>query len=274
MAKPVNKIDKKTKKAKPSTTSKKNEVEAQAPVDIASRELLKKLASNDEEVRDKAVKTVAQLLGTKRKLEPFQLQKLWKGLWYNMWHSDTPMIQHVLARDLANLVLEVNDKNIADFLKAYYSICSLEWSTLDRYRINKYYMLVRYVLNAQLTRLEQHNWAPSQIAEFVELMIDHDVGALSYSNAKISHSLRLHVVDIYLDELEKVIDAAKKKPSKEQIELLLKPVLSQIEYTEFKHVKQMVLRDIVPDERLVTWGITEPPAKEEDEVTSEWEGFD
>lgn len=274
MAKPAVKVDKKTKKAKPQAASKKNEVAAQAPVDIASRELLKKLASNDEEVRDKAVKTVAQLLATKRKLEPFQLQKLWKGLWYNMWHSDTPLIQQALARDLATLVVEVSDKNVTDFLKAYYSIAIMEWSALDRYRINKFYMLVRFVLNAQLTRVAQHNWAPSQIAEFVELVLDHDVGPLSYGNAKTSHSLRLHVVDIYLDELEKVIEAAEKKPSKEQIELLLKPVLSQTEYSEFKHVKQMVKRDILPDERLIAWGITEPPAEEEEEVDSEWEGFE
>lgn len=274
MAKPTKKGQLKTsKRTKSKPTEATRDLGSTVTVDIANPELLKNLASNNEEVREKAVAVVSQLVASKRKLESFQLQKLWKGLWYTMWHSDTPLVQQTLARDLAALINKVAAKNVDAFVEAFWTIAIREWSTLDRYRINKFYMLVRFVINAEFTRLQDSGWNADQVALFANNLVGHVSGPLSYANSKTPHSLRLHLIDIYIDELAKVIESSS-LPQPQVLEVLLRPLLSQTEHSEFKHIKNRVAEDVLTDERLVEWKVIEAKKEDEETVDSDWEGFD
>lgn len=243
-------------------------------VDLAQPQLLKQLVNNDEEVRAKAFEAVKQLLKTKRAVSEEDLQKLWKGLWYTMWHSDTPLVQQAFAQDLASLFDGVvAPKNFPAFVDAFWVILVKEWSSLDKWRINKFYLLVRFVLGALLARIAKSGFDAREITNFEAMMTASENGPLSYGNAKTPHSLRLHLIDIYVDELAKAF--GEDAPEKMVVEALLKPVTSQLEFSEFKHVKQRVAENVMDDERLVEWGIVEPKvdAVEEDD-DSEFEGFD
>lgn len=243
-------------------------------VDLARPELLKQLVHNDEEVRTKAFNAVKQLLKTKRTVSEDDFMKLWKGLWYTMWHSDTPLVQQALAADLASLFSVVSPKNFAAFVSAFWKIFAREWSTLDKWRLNKYYMLVRLVLAALLTRLAASDWDAKSIADFTETMTNPEFGPVSFGNSKVPHSLRLHVVDVYVGELAKAF--GERVPEKMVVEALLEPMTSQLEYSEFKHVKRRVQEEVMEDENLVEWGIVEPQPENNDEEDedSEFEGFD
>lgn len=258
-----------------------------------SPELLKQLINNDEAVRDEAFGTVEGLLKSKRKIPFFEMQKLWKALWYHMWHSDTPLKQQGLAQQLADLVAKTTPQNRQMFVRAFWSICVREFETLDRYRINKYYMLTRLFLNAVLTDLLASN-QPDYVHEFQDYMVGE--GPLNYTDTRFPHNLRLHIVDVYLDEVEKVISSS--PPATDTLREVLNPVLSQATSSEFEHVQARVQQDVLTDARLVEWGILPKPvqgadhgaqsessdeetsdsgdedADEDDSDTGSWNGFD
>lgn len=266
------KAKKLTKKVK--SLPKNANTNAKKTYDVANPVLLKRLVDNEECVRAEAVLTVARMVTAKRQLEITDLQKLWRALWFAMWHSDTPLVQQKLAKDLAELFLQTQAKNEIVFVEAFWFIMLREWETLDRYRINKFYMLVRFVLSAQLTRLKLSQWSGTDVAQFASQLVSEETGPLSYANIRSPHGLRLHLVDIFLEELEKVLDGD--VIDQEVLKVVLSPVLTQPELSEFKHVKQKVIEDVLSDVRLAEWGMNAKQEKENQEESdkSDWEGFD
>ena len=62
------------------------------------------LASSDKEVRDKAVKALERYLRGAHDIEELEVRKIWKALFYCMWHSDKPKVQAELADKLSALM--------------------------------------------------------------------------------------------------------------------------------------------------------------------------
>ena len=56
----------------------------------------------DKETRDKAVKTLTRYLKSGPVLEELDLAKIWKALFYCMWHADKPKVQNELAERLGD----------------------------------------------------------------------------------------------------------------------------------------------------------------------------
>ena len=59
------------------------------------------LASNDKEVRDKAIKSLERYLRKAHDIDELEVRKIWKALFYCFWHSDKPKVQADLAERLA-----------------------------------------------------------------------------------------------------------------------------------------------------------------------------
>ena len=57
----------------------------------------KKLAAHDKPTRDKAVKRLSKWLKRQDTLSDLDNRKLWKALFYCMWHSDKLLVQEELA---------------------------------------------------------------------------------------------------------------------------------------------------------------------------------
>lgn len=285
-----------------SKSNTKQAVQRQQPVNNASyefsAELLKKLVNNEETVRNEGLERAKNILQSrKNKIEFLELQKLWKALWFHMWHSDMPLVQQSLARELAELVPNVDSKNRDLFIEAFWSICVREFEILDRYRINKFYMLTRFFLNAVITDIlsssiktgstknengkRSKNGAVkvelSRITTYSKYMTS--TGPLSFSNNKYPHNLRLHLIDIYVDECEKVFTELKlnledmdlENENAEVRQLLLElfnPVVKQAESSEFEHIKARANEEVLLDERLVSWSVVSPKTNESEQPSS------
>ncbi|OJJ49736.1 hypothetical protein ASPZODRAFT_57705 [Penicilliopsis zonata CBS 506.65] len=96
--------------------------------------------------------------------------------------------------------------------------------------------------------------------------------------------LRYHILDIWLDELEKVLEFEEdpetgRKAIKGGIpmELLLRPVEKLVRESPYKPVRTRAA-ETLEDERLVEWGVREKKEsqseEEEEESEEEWGGFD
>lgn len=111
-----------------------------------------------------------------------------------------------------------------------------------------------------------------RIAEVGVVLIQ---GPLSPRSIKVPNGLRYHLIDIYLDELEKLEPVDSEDSASIPIDLLVQPYEQLVEKSPTKVVRTRS-RDMLQDERLEKWGYTQAN-KSEEEVAHEgeaWAGLD
>lgn len=142
--------------------------------------------------------------------------KLWKGLFYSVWMCDRPIPQQNLCAELAGLLSVLPTPNddqgavVLPFLRAFWATLSREWTAIDVLRMEKYLLLVRRVFAASLAWVgdgkkgrKEGKWTGTRTDAMLQLLEEWPLeskGDLS----KVSVGLRLHVLDIWVDEVERL----------------------------------------------------------------------
>ncbi|KAI1315876.1 hypothetical protein EDD11_000252 [Mortierella claussenii] len=165
----------------------------------------KKLAANDKQTRDKAVKALGKWISKKTDFTHLELMKLWKGLFYCMWMSDKPIIQQQLSETLSSLILRVPRQGVMDFIATFWETMCAEWHGIDRLRLDKFYFLLRRFISYSFRMLKENEWDLATVEEYSNVMIN---GPLNATSTKVPDGIRFHLIEIYLEELEKVVDVA------------------------------------------------------------------
>lgn len=171
---------------------------------VETSAFVKKLAHNDAGVRKAAFDSLCAFLTSKglAKLEFLDLKKIWKGLYYSMWFCDKPIPQQALAGNLGKLFSEVVPaEKLQEFHQAFWAVMKKEWHSIDKWRLDKYLMLVRRVLRHSIMRLSKENWAEDKIEEFLVVLNEYPLG----DDVRFPQALTYHVCDILLDEIEYVV---------------------------------------------------------------------
>lgn len=164
-----------------------------------------------------------------------------------MWMSDKALIQQRLAVDLASLVDILHSDVVLPFLDAFWKTMAREWNGIEVLRMNKFLFLVRQYLAASFRFLSKQNWSnTSAIEAYLHILSDTP---LNPNEAKIPNGMRYHVLDVYVDELDKV-DAYRE--GKMPLELLLRPVRTIEKESRTKAVRKRA-KEALDDERLVNW---------------------
>ncbi|GHJ89451.1 hypothetical protein NliqN6_5853 [Naganishia liquefaciens] len=150
-------------------------------------------------------------------LPPVEMRRLWKGLFYCFWMSDKPLVQQRLATDLSSVVLEIDPKSThdedplardmaaLDFIQGFWEAIIREWIGIDRFRMDKYYMLLRRWINASFRLLARSEWNDQVVNRYNTIMADPVNGPLAWSNPRTPVSLAWHLADIWVEELDKVL---------------------------------------------------------------------
>ncbi|KAF9214196.1 hypothetical protein BGZ59_004155 [Podila verticillata] len=165
----------------------------------------KRLAANDKKVRDKAVKALGKWISNKTEFTHLELMKLWKGLFYCVWMSDKPVVQQQLSETLSSLILRVPRSSVMDFISTFWLTMCGEWHGIDRLRLDKFYFLLRRFLSYSFRMLKENEWDLETIEEFSKVMID---GPLNASDKTVPDGIRFHLIEIYLEELEKIVEVS------------------------------------------------------------------
>lgn len=272
---------------------------------------LKQLASNNRKVRENALETLQKYLNTKQFKHATQMQfnKLWKGLYFAMWFSDRPRPQQRLANELGELhmiyfdkadnkspseELTTNDEAFIKFSKGFWKIICMEWFNIDRHRIDKYLLLVRRVLYNQLKYLRERKWNHVVVDAYLERVLKW----LPLSaKAKVYNGVPLHIMDIILDEWERLAQSDRDEEDEispsELAELIKETPLSQFidifqgiyaDVNNSKVLRKKIKEDLFIDPRLAQWGVEavtktsadsdkEDSTDNDDEEVEEWHGF-
>jgi ribosomal RNA-processing protein 1 len=191
-----------------------------------------------------------------------------------MWHSDRPLTQQRLATSLAALVSDLQPTLVLPFLKAFWTTMAREWSGIDVLRMDKFLFLVRQYVAAAWAYFARTGWEDAEpLREYLEML---GAGPLSPEDRKVPDGMRYHVLDIYVDELDRVDEP---RSGKVPVEVLLGPLRRLEKESPTKSVRERA-RGALEDERLEDWeggGVIDGEDGEKDREESgngEWEGFD
>lgn len=164
-----------------------------------------------------------------------------------MWMSDRPLTQQVLANSLADLVSVLPPISIIPFLRAFWQTMQREWTNIDVLRMEKFLLLTRRYLGATFKVLKEGDWEVGLVAEHMALLREVP---LETEDVRIPNGMRFHVIDIYVDELERIgaleeLDGGKSVP----LETLLEPLRKLAKESPTKPVK-IKSKEALADERL------------------------
>lgn len=270
---------------------------------------VRKLASNDRRTRERTFKVLKQFLSSEsntKSLKKLELEKLWKGLFYTMWFSDRPLPQKRLATSMSQLFSQcISPEKFPAFVSAFWYIMSQEWSKVDKWRVDKYLLLMRYVVKECFEMLKQSEYEEKLLYRYIDAL---ENGILS-GDVKLAGVIVFHIVDVWLDEIEEVLfeelededeDIVKKVDEKEAekheeevrqkkreiianapIDKLLEPMVKLYNSAPQKGLKKRILENVFEDDRLAEWGIDGSKyimqKKRDEEISNdedeEWHGF-
>ena len=152
------------------------------------------LVANEHETREEALKETVKWLKTQTTLEPLDAAKIWVILDQALWMTDRTLTQHDFCQKLANIIKELPEPLVEPFVNAFYARMLERWNNLDKYRVEKFYVLVRYFTVALIQYKREHD----QLKTFPDLfrtILTSDNGA----------GLQTHFVDVIKDELPALI---------------------------------------------------------------------
>ena len=179
--------------------------------------LARRLVDVDAKARGRALKKFRQWLNARAAVSALQgpsnpgeeggngvmtnldMLKIMKAIYFCMWHADKPLLQEELAKNLASLIHVF--KRLEDtmlFINAFFNTIQQQWSNIDKLRLDKFYLLMREFLKQCFKYLSNHEWSEVAIKSFTGTLESHPLELIS---EHISDGVKLHLIDIYLDEL-------------------------------------------------------------------------
>ena len=186
--------------------------------------------------------------------------------------QDKPALQQRLSRDLASLVQTIRVSVVVPFLRAFWLTIAREWGHIEALRLDKYLYLIRQYVNASFRFLSRNKWDTNLLEQWNTVVKETP---LECKNMQIPNGLRYHVLDVWVDELERVEDSWAKEEKKQTLETLVQPVEELAREGKLKALRAAA-KECLADERLRAWRGQKDDVNTEDEVEddeAEWGGF-
>lgn len=182
------------------------------------RSIIKQLAISQKSSREKALRLLLKswLPSQSQPLPDEDAKKLWKGLFYCVWHSDKPLVQAELIDRLSSLLLILHPSFSVQYFSTFFITMRREWSGIDALRLDKFYLLIRRFVSKTFSLINMNSWD----LEFVKVIMNCLDDATFGSKDKLlqGNGVNYHVASIFLDELTPFL------PVKEDVlEVLFKP---------------------------------------------------
>ncbi|KAM6314331.1 ribosomal RNA processing protein 1 homolog B [Podargus strigoides] len=179
---------------------------APAAVQPPEIQFAQRLAANEKRIRDRALKKLRGYINVRTQrpgggFSQEELLKIWKGLFYCMWMQDKPLLQEELAGNISQLISVIQNTETRHlFIQSFWQTMNREWNGIDNLRLDKYYMLMRMILRQSFEVLKRNEWDES----LTELLLQLLMKEVMDPDSNAPTGIKLHFIDIYLDELAKV----------------------------------------------------------------------
>jgi len=187
--------------------------------------------------------------------------------------QDKPALQQSLSRDFASLVSTLKPGVALPFIRAFFLTMSREWTNIEALRLDKYLYLIRQYMNASFQHLAAKKWKSSVLEQFNTIM---EETPLNPTNMKIPNGLRYHVLDVWVDELEKVNSEWEDEKKQKILETLVQPIEKLAKNGSLKVLREAA-KEVLAEDTLRQWRgqedeeMAEPEAEDSDDG---WGGFE
>ncbi|KAK6057181.1 nucleolar protein,Nop52 [Cooperia oncophora] len=181
--------------------------------DLTSVEVIfaQKLACGEPVTRQRAFRTLQEWIKQQSTVRPFNeadMLRLCKGLHYVLWMQDKMLLQEELADRISQLQLVfTREEERVLFIESVFKSLAKEWNHIDRWRMDKFLMMMRRVLRVLFTHLSSLKWKKSvrdpYWAAFCRTTISSD--------KSFPDGLKFHFASIILDEMDNAGGITKKQ---------------------------------------------------------------
>jgi ribosomal RNA-processing protein 1 len=135
--------------------------------------LAKALANPDAEIRHKTAKQLHLYLRSipadpQSSDDEKAMMRLWKALYYCLWLADKVPTQNGISQCFADGLLITSAPQA--YLRAFARTIIREWTNLDQYRVEKFYVLIRVMVRAVLSLLHSLKWTPTQCEGILQVL--------------------------------------------------------------------------------------------------------
>ncbi|KAJ4127103.1 hypothetical protein NW768_008728 [Fusarium equiseti] len=228
---------------------------------------IRNLASSDRKLRTASLETLTTFLSSRSSLSDIDAQKLWKGLFYALWMTDRPLPQQRLATDLGNLLFTLKPVCAIPWLRAFWTVLGQQWTDIDVLRLEKFLLLVRRVFASHVRFVRERGWMDGDVEAIVGVLAEFPFDKEG-DLRKNPLGIRLHALDIWVDELER--EQALEQPEGDAFVKSLGDVVIALKRCPIKPVRERA-SDSYEDERL-PW--VQAGSGDEEEDDDEWGGID
>lgn len=206
--------------------------------------LARALVHPEKQIRDDTLQSLQEYLRTLTDYEELEILKLWKALYYCFWLADKVPVQTELAERYSQLIhhLKTNEL-VVGYIQCFYRIILREWSLLDQYRVNKFYILLRLVLRESIKYYYQFHKSQSnnsnngtnnkkqskkKTSAWKDIRTFLDIVQLEVLT-KVPNGVRFHICDIYLQELVRITEG---KLDTEEFVVAIQPFIDALTSNE------------------------------------------
>ncbi|KAJ6797264.1 ribosomal RNA processing protein 1-like protein [Iris pallida] len=173
---------------------------------VSGAAMAKRLASCNSTSRDRAVRQLSSWFpSAAASLSDAELAKIWKGLFYCVWHSDKLPAQLALINSLSSLVGTLDPPSSLRYLDAFLATVRREWSGIDQLRLDKFYLLIRKFVNRSFALLKKHGWNRELLESFVGLLKEKSLLANDKFQA---NGVNFFLAEVFLDEMSGFLPVA------------------------------------------------------------------
>ncbi|KAK7291845.1 hypothetical protein RIF29_07314 [Crotalaria pallida] len=163
--------------------------------------LIKQLACCNKSLREKALRTLFKswLPSLSKPLPDDDVKKLWKGLFYCVWHSDKPLVQSELIDRLTAVLLLLHLPFSLQYFSSFLLTIRREWSSIDALRLDKFYLLIRRFVSKLFSLMKKNSWDLELVNCLMLVLIENSLSA----NDKLQgNGVNYHVASVFVEELK------------------------------------------------------------------------
>ncbi|KAE8728290.1 hypothetical protein F3Y22_tig00004620pilonHSYRG00011 [Hibiscus syriacus] len=178
--------------------------------------LIKQLAACDKSSRDRAVRSLLKSwLPSQSEVSDDEMKKLWKGLFYCVWHADKMPAQSDIIEKLSSVLLELEPGLSLQYFSVFLLTMRREWTGIDKLRLDKFYLLIRRFLNRFFVMLKKWSWDLEFTRNSIRILVD---GTFLADDKFQGNGVNYHIASVFLEEIRPFIPLRK-----EVVEVLLEP---------------------------------------------------
>ncbi|KAG2691948.1 hypothetical protein I3843_08G029600 [Carya illinoinensis] len=181
--------------------------------------LIKQLGACHQSTRNKALCILLKTwLPSQRDLPEDDMRKLWKALFYCVWHADKLPVQSLLIDGLSSLLLRLHLPLSLHYFSVFLLTMRREWPGIDALRLDKFYLLIRRFLHHSFVFLKNSSWD----LELSRRLMGVLVKTTFFSDDKFRGvGVNYHIASVFLEELRLFLPVRS-----EIVEVLLEPFVS------------------------------------------------